>query len=107
MMELYQAEWCPSCKRVRMRLTELGIDFIARQVEADPEHRMTQQGRFSTRSIPLLVLSDGETIAGADAILSRLERLDDPPSAARHRERAATAEARQRQHALDDQGATE
>ena len=31
-MELYQAEWCPHSHKVRQRLTELGIDFTARQV---------------------------------------------------------------------------
>ena len=30
-VELYQAEWCPHSHNVRQRLTELGIDFMARQ----------------------------------------------------------------------------
>ena len=36
-MELYQAEWCPHSHRVRQRLTEVGVDVVLRQVEADPE----------------------------------------------------------------------
>src|SRR5207253_2334746 len=38
-MELYQAEWCPHSHKVRQRLTELGLDFVARQVAAEPEDR--------------------------------------------------------------------
>jgi glutaredoxin len=38
-MELYQAEWCPHSHKVRQRLTELGLDFVARQVPADPDDR--------------------------------------------------------------------
>jgi len=34
MLELYQAEWCPSSRRVRQRLTELGLDHVSRQVPA-------------------------------------------------------------------------
>lgn len=28
MLELYQTEWCPASRRVRERLTELGLDYI-------------------------------------------------------------------------------
>ena len=30
MLELWQAEWCPYSHRVRLRLTELELDWIAR-----------------------------------------------------------------------------
>ena len=39
MIELYQAEWCPHSHKVRQRMTELGLDFVARQVAADKEDR--------------------------------------------------------------------
>jgi len=39
MIELYQAEWCPHSHRVRQRLTELGLDFVARQVPVDQAER--------------------------------------------------------------------
>jgi glutaredoxin len=31
MLELYQTEWCPASRRVRERLTELGLDYLVRQ----------------------------------------------------------------------------
>ena len=37
MLTLYQAEWCPFSSAVREILTELGLDFVARQVEACPQ----------------------------------------------------------------------
>ena len=39
MLTLYQAEWCPFSSAVREVLTELGLDFVARQVEPWPEQR--------------------------------------------------------------------
>ena len=36
---LYQAEWCPFSSAVREVLTELGLDFVARQVEPWPKER--------------------------------------------------------------------
>jgi len=32
MLELFQTEWCPASRRVRQRLTELGLDYVNRQV---------------------------------------------------------------------------
>ena len=32
MYELWQTEWCPASRRVRQRLTELGIDYLVHQV---------------------------------------------------------------------------
>ena len=39
MLTLYQAEWCPYSSAVRERLTELGVDFVARQVKPRQEER--------------------------------------------------------------------
>jgi glutaredoxin len=41
-VELFQAEWCPYSHRVRQRLTELGLDFTARQVAADPDELISR-----------------------------------------------------------------
>jgi glutathione S-transferase len=90
MDELYQAEWCPHSQRVRQRLTELGVSFIARQVPADPGDREELRRRTGSDEIPVLVLEDGTAIGGdAEEIIAFLdrrhsERLD----AAQHRERA-------------------
>jgi glutathione S-transferase len=88
MLELYQSEWCPSSHRVRQRLTELGLDFLARQVPADKDARLRLLLKTGTDTIPTLV--DGSrTIKGVDSILAYLgEHFEDSPDAFQHREKA-------------------
>ncbi len=81
MITLYQAEWCPFSAAVRERLTELGIDFVARQVEPWPELR-TQVGQ-----IPTLETDDGTRIVGTDAIFAHLATLEAWPFEREHRGR--------------------
>lgn len=83
MLELYQAEWCPHSRKVRQRLTELGVDFVTRQVAAEPEDRETVD------EIPVLVTEDGSRLQGEDAILPYLdERFRERADAAEHRAKA-------------------
>jgi glutaredoxin len=90
MIELYQAEWCPHSHRIRQRLTELGIDFIARQVAVDPAQRTEMHRLTGSWSIPTLVLEDGTVVGGDDEdILAELDRrFTEPSGAARHRMKA-------------------
>ena len=82
MLTLYQAEWCPFSSQVRERLTELGVDFIARQVEPD------EQDRTVVDEIPTLELEDGTRIAGTRNVLRHLDETYEPWQwEQRHRER--------------------
>jgi glutaredoxin 3 len=86
---LYQAEWCPHSHRIRQRLTELGLDFLARQVPVDPDDRTGLADATGQRSIPVLVLDDGTVLSGEDEILPALdERFREPSEAERHRAKA-------------------
>ena len=69
MLTLYQAEWCPYSSAVRQRLTELGIDFVAKQVAPRREDREGEH------EIPLLTNGDGERFEGTEAIFEFLESL--------------------------------
>jgi glutaredoxin 3 len=40
LLELYQFEGCPYCSKVRGKMSELGIDFIARQVDKQDRERV-------------------------------------------------------------------
>jgi glutathione S-transferase len=88
MIELYQAEWCPYSHRVRQRFTELGVAFVAQQVEADPEDRQALREISGQASIPVLV--DGDVVVTEpDRIVAYLdERFEPRPDARRHREKA-------------------
>ena len=89
MIELYQAEWCPHSHRVRQRLTELGLDFVARQVPADRAERDAMERATGGRSIPALVFAEGDVVAGDDDIVAALDRrFSEPASAAMHRLKA-------------------
>jgi len=87
-VELYQAEWCPHSHKVRQRLTELGLDFWARQVAADPDNRAQMQQHVGTNEIPVLVPDDGDPVCGEDDILEYLSRFDELPDAGAHRAKA-------------------
>ena len=70
MIELYQAEWCPYSRRVRQRLTELGVS-------------------------PALI-DDGEVVIGdADALIAYLDRTySERADAEEHRRQAELHESR-------------
>jgi glutathione S-transferase len=90
MNELYQAEWCPHSRRVRQRLTELGVPVVARPVPADRADREEMRRKTGTDEIPALLLEDGTAISGdADEIIAYLDaRHNERADAAQHRERA-------------------
>jgi glutathione S-transferase len=84
-MELYQAEWCPHSRKIRQRLTELGVDVHLRQVPAEEDDRDALRAATGTREIPVLI-DGGETICGEDDILAYLDRtFEERPDAAAHR----------------------
>jgi len=85
MLELWQAEWCPYSHRVRLRLTELELDWIARTIPVDRAERDAMEAATGTRSIPTLV--DGDSVVqGADEIVAFLDaRYAEPHDARRHR----------------------
>ncbi len=86
MLTLYQAEWCPHSRKVRQRLTELGVDFVARQVAADKDDRDDMDAAIGVRSIPTLVTDDGAVLQGEEDILPYLDgHYDERPDARAHR----------------------
>jgi len=89
MLELYQAEWCPHSRKVRQRLTELSVDFVARQVEPEPEARAAMRSAVGATEIPVLVREEEPPLQGEDDILGWLEdTYAAGPGAARHRAKA-------------------
>ncbi|MBW3569056.1 glutaredoxin [Candidatus Parcubacteria bacterium] len=89
MIKLYQAEWCPHSHKIRQRLTELGVPFIAMQVSVDREQRAELKQVSGQDTIPAVVLEDGTVLSGKDeTILSKLNEIyPEPPEAAEHKEK--------------------
>jgi glutathione S-transferase len=93
-LQLWQTEWCPASRRVRLRLTELGVEYVARQVPVEREKRGELVEATRQTSIPALV-DRGRVVVGGDPILDYLDsRFPEPREALRHRAKAAKARER-------------
>jgi glutathione S-transferase len=90
-LELWQTEWCPASRRVRQRLTELGLDVVLHQVPVERSERRALQAATGSITIPALVVG-GTVVVGEEQILSYLDaRFSEPPEASAQREKAAKA----------------
>ena len=93
--ELWQTEWCPASRRVRQRLTELGIDYLTRQVPVEKDDRALLRNRTGTETIPALIAPGEEPLVGEEAILAYLASHEQVPAEARaHRLKAEKARRR-------------
>ena len=94
LMELWQAEWCPHSSVVRELLTELDVDYVARQVEAYPEQREQLRERTGHDTIPVAVFADGEIVGGPrEAVVEAIRaRYPEPATAEDHRQQVAAHE---------------
>jgi predicted GNAT family acetyltransferase/glutaredoxin len=84
---LYQTEWCPFSSAVREVLTELGLDFVARQVEPWPEEREHLRAVAHTQHIPVLQTEDGQFFRGTREIFGYLRSREGWRFEAAHRHR--------------------
>jgi glutathione S-transferase len=83
MLELYQAETCPSCTEVRERMAEAGLSYVIhnprepRSLEKAIRNQTVYtafQAHAATDKIPVLVDHDrDESVTGRDDVLSHLE----------------------------------
>jgi len=76
MLELFQKETCPYCQKVRLKLTELDLDFVCRNVpdESSPKAKLLKKlgGEFQ---VPFLVDSDNNVaMYESDDIIKYLEK---------------------------------
>jgi glutathione S-transferase len=95
MLELFQTEWCPASRRIRQRLTELGVEYVTRQVAVERDERAVLYAATGSDTIPALLLEDGSAVVGEDEILAHLdEHYDESEEVAAHRAKAAKARRR-------------
>lgn len=93
--ELWQTEWCPASRRVRQRLTELGIDYLTRQVPVERSERHLLRAATGTDTIPVLVAPSGAPVIGEASIQAYLARNAPVPAEAEaHRLKAERARRR-------------
>jgi glutathione S-transferase len=93
--ELWQTEWCPASRRVRQRLTELGIDYLTRQVPVEKDDRVLLRDRTGADTIPVLVVEGEPPLVGEESILAYLADHEPVPAdASAHRLKAEKARRR-------------
>lgn len=101
-LELWQTEWCPSSRRVRQRLTELGLSFTARQVPVERDARCALESATGQRAIPALV-AEGIAVCGEGAILAYLDsEFVEPLDASSQREKAEKAKRKELEEACPE-----
>ena len=94
MHELWQTEWCPASRRIRQRLTELAIDYIAHQVPVERGDRWLLRDRTGSDTIPVLVTPEGLVLSGEGPIAANLGAFVEPPEADAHHLKAEKARRR-------------
>ncbi len=95
MLELFQTEWCPASRRIRQRMTELGLDYLNHQVPVEREERTVLFARCGSDTVPTLLAEDGVALVGEREILAYLERhYGESEQAEAHRAKAAKARRR-------------
>ena len=73
LLELYQFEGCPFCSKVRSKLTDLQIDFIARTIDPDGERQRVKDISGQT-GVPVLKDPNTDTVMPeSDDIVDYLE----------------------------------
>lgn len=97
---LYQTEWCPASHRVRQRLTELDIAYVALSVPVERNERVALLAATGGDSVPALAAEDGAVLVGEDEILDYLDgHYDEPVGAIAHRIKAEKVRRRQLEEA--------
>ena len=103
MIELWQTEWCPASRRVRQRLTELDVTYVAHQVPVGKADRGALLAAAGTDTVPALVLDDGTPVIGEAAVVAWLDaNVAVPAGAEAHREKAAKVRRRAIREAADE-----
>lgn len=84
MLELFQYEACPDCRRVREKLSSLMLDYVARQVSPDPAQRTRVELATGQREVPVLVDPErAMVVTEADDIIAYLDETYNEKKVAR------------------------
>jgi glutaredoxin len=81
MLELYQFEECPYCKKVRTKMTDLRITYIIHNVPREREERTELQKISGQKFVPVLVDKGNNVIISDDdeKIIEYLEKHKKKP----------------------------
>ena len=103
MLVLYQAEWCPYSHRVRMRLTELQLEWVARPVPVDGGERDAMEAATSAGD-RACVMDGRPTIRTARLVRTRAAGTGEAARRPRNRARVAPSRGESLEDALAASG---
>ncbi len=79
MLELYQFEECPYCSKVRKKLCDLGVDYIARIAPRDRSQRDKVREISGQLSVPVLLDPERNSVVNdSNQIVEYLEKNYSP-----------------------------
>jgi mycoredoxin len=55
---VYGADWCPDCTRTKRALDAVGVDYVYRDLVAEPEAAVQAESISGRKNIPVVVLPD-------------------------------------------------
>jgi glutaredoxin len=56
---VYGADWCPDCTRTKRALDAEGIDYVYRDLVAEPEAAVEAESISGRKNIPVVVIPGG------------------------------------------------
>jgi glutaredoxin-like YruB-family protein len=62
-VEIYETSWCVYCKKAKQFFRSKGIDFIAYNIETDPQAARRMMAMTQNRGVPFVVIN-GQGISG-------------------------------------------
>lgn len=73
---VYGADWCPDCTRTKRALDAAGVDYVYRDLVAEPEAAAEAEAISGRKNIPVVVLPDGLVLVEPSDLdlLAALER---------------------------------
>lgn len=76
----YGADWCSDCRRSKLLLNTLGVDFDMKDVEQSADLAAEAEAVAGRKNIPVVVFADGEVMvepsdADLHAALSKRELI--------------------------------
>jgi len=73
---VYGADWCPDCTRTKRALDVAGVDYVYRDLVAEPEAAAEAEAISGRKNIPVVGLPDGVVLVEPSdpELLGALER---------------------------------
>lgn len=59
---VYGADWCPDCTRTKRALDAAGVEYVYRDLVAEPEAAEEAEAISGRKNIPVVVFSDGAVL---------------------------------------------